>query len=143
MEDFEFRNKALNDVEQEIEQRLRPVEFSDFAGVAFISYADPAKGDLYKEYLAPAGIEPAKQILAEHPEAAIELTKSGFGITLIPKWAVESHLSSKALLARSLTPSGIYFEWKAVRLKDRPAPRYQQEFVKLMIAKKVAIPRDE
>jgi len=32
MEDFEFRNKALNDLEPEIEQRLRPVEFSDFAG---------------------------------------------------------------------------------------------------------------
>lgn len=111
---------------------------SDFESVHLISYTDPVKGDLYRQYLAPAGIEPAKRIVAEHPDAAVELVKSGFGITLIPLWAVEGHIKSGALCARSFTRQGIYFQWAVISLKARIPPKYQDAFVQMIIDRNLA-----
>lgn len=110
----------------------------DFEGTNLISYQDPIKGDLYNDYLAPAGIEPAKLIRAEQPEAAVELIKSGFGISLFPKWAITSYLKSGVLCGRSFYKKGVYFEWKAIQLKENNVPAYQNEFIRLVAENNIA-----
>ena len=89
---------------------LRPFLMpQDFEDTDLISYAEPEKGDFYHDYLKPAGIEPAKLIRAEQPEAAIELVKSGFGISFFPRWAVQSQLDSGIIFARSFTKKGVFY----------------------------------
>ncbi|MDY6905101.1 MAG: LysR family transcriptional regulator [Thermodesulfobacteriota bacterium] len=104
----------------------------DFEGTNLISYQDPIKGDLYNDYLSPAGIEPAKLIRVDQPEAALELIKSGFGISLFPKWAIKPYLASDVLCGRSFSKQGVYLEWKAIWLKGKTIPIYQDEFVRLI-----------
>lgn len=104
----------------------------DFKGQTLISYQDPIKGDLYNDYLVPACIEPAKLIRAQQPEAAIELIKSGFGISLFPRWAIRSYLESGSLCGRSLDRQGLSLVWKAIRLEGRKVSVYQKEFVRLI-----------
>lgn len=110
----------------------------DFEGTNLISYQDPIKGDIYNDYLSPAGIEPAKLIRADQPEAAVELIKSGFGISLFPKWAIKSHLASGVLCGRSFSKQGVYLEWKAIQLKGKAIPAYQHEFVRLIVDKNIS-----
>jgi len=110
---------------------------ADFEGINLISYHDPIKGDLYNDYLSPAGIEPAKLIRTDQPEAAVELIKSGFGVSLFPKWAIKSYLASGVLCGRSLSKKGVYMEWKAIHLKGKKIPTYQNEFIRLIAEKNI------
>jgi LysR family transcriptional regulator for metE and metH len=110
----------------------------DFKGVNLISYQDPLKGDLYTDYLAPAGIKPAKLIRAEQPEAAVELIKSGFGISFFPKWAINSYLKSGVLCGRSFYKKGVHLEWKAIQMEGNAVSAYQNEFIRLVAENKIA-----
>lgn len=111
---------------------------TDFEGTNLISYQDPIKGDLYNDYLSPAGIEPAKLIRADQPEAAVELIKSGFGISLFPRWAITSYLKSGVLCGRSFSKQGVFLEWKAIQLKGNKIPAYQNEFIRLVAENNIA-----
>jgi LysR family transcriptional regulator for metE and metH len=109
----------------------------DFEGTNLISYAEAEKGDFYHDYLKPAGIEPAKLIKAEQPEAALELVRSGFGISFFPRWAVQTQLDSGVIFARSFTKKGVFFEWKAITLKNSAMPIFQQDFIRLILESRI------
>jgi LysR family transcriptional regulator for metE and metH len=113
------------------------VSTDDFTGVTLISYRDPVKGDLYQYYLAPAGIKIGKSMRVEHPQAAVEMVKAGFGISLFPRWSVESQLKSEELYGKKFTKKGVHLTWGVASLKDAKPPAYQKEFVNLIVGKEV------
>jgi LysR family transcriptional regulator, regulator for metE and metH len=113
------------------------VRADDLAGVTLISYRDPVKGDLYQYYLAPAGIRIEKSMKVEHPQAAVEMVKAGFGVSLFPRWSVETQLKSGELHGHRFTKKGVHMTWGAASLKDASIPAYQKEFVNLIVGKDV------
>ncbi len=108
------------------------LNLEDFRGSRLITYADPIKGDLYRDYLAPFGIEPDKIIKVEQPEAAIELVRNGFGISVFPRWAIKGFLDSGELVARSFTKKGYFLEWYVLHRSDIQLAPYHHEFIRLM-----------
>ncbi|MBA4367573.1 MAG: hypothetical protein C0403_08030 [Desulfobacterium sp.] len=114
------------------------LEIQDLADLTLLVSRDTVKGDLYEYYLAPAGIRVAKVIKAEHPQAVIELVKSGFGVSLLPRWSVASYLKSGEIHGRSLTKKGMYMTWEAASLSAAEPSAFQQEFINLIIDRRVA-----
>lgn len=108
------------------------LNLTDFQGKNLISYTDDVKGDLYRDYLAPVGIEPAKIIRVNQPEAALELVKNGFGISVFPRWTIKAAMKSKEICARSFTKKGFFMQWKVVCWKKSDIPSHHREFIRLM-----------
>ncbi len=113
------------------------LEIEELSELTLVVSRDTAKGDLYEYYLAPAGIRVAKVIKAEHPQAVIELVKAGFGVSLLPRWAVASCLESGEIQGRSLTKKGVYMTWEAASLRAVDPPAFQQEFINLIIDRRL------
>jgi LysR family transcriptional regulator for metE and metH len=109
----------------------------DFAGVTLISYRDPVKIDLYQHYLAPLGIKIGKSMKVEHPQAAVEMVKAGFGISLFPRWSVTTQLKSGELHGQRFTKKGVHLTWGAATTKDANATAFQKEFLNLIAGKKI------
>ncbi|AFM23935.1 LysR family transcriptional regulator [Desulfomonile tiedjei] len=110
----------------------KTVHESDFEGVTMISLVEKSKDLLYQYYLAPAGIKIRQFMTIEQPQAIIDLVRSGFGIALFPRWSVKKFLKSGELCASSLGQGGVRLEWRAVYLKSKKFPVYQQEFLRLV-----------
>lgn len=112
----------------------------DFEGKDLITYTDEVKGDLYQDYLAPAGVTPNRVIRADQPEAALELVKTGFGISVFPRWTIRAALEAGEVEARSFTKKGFFMEWKAVSWSDGDLPAYHREFIRMMRESGHALP---
>ena len=52
--------------------------------------------------LEPHHIQLASVTVVEQPEAIIELVKSGFGVSILPRWSVERDIEAGDLVARRL-----------------------------------------
>jgi LysR family transcriptional regulator for metE and metH len=113
------------------------ISTDDFADITLVSYKDPVKVDLYQHYLAPAGIRIGKLMRVEHPQAAIEMVKAGFGVSLFPRWSVEAQLRSGQLHGKKLMKKGVQLTWGAASINDDNAPLYQKEFINLIAGKDV------
>jgi LysR family transcriptional regulator for metE and metH len=117
-------------------RQRRYVEARDFAGENLFVYDLPDKEiTVLREVLVPAGVTPKRFSRVQLTEAIIELVKSGLGISVLARWAVRPYLKSGELAAVSLTKKGFYRNWRAVLLKDEPAPDYIMAFIKLLANK--------
>lgn len=112
------------------ESYLTPLDFSDYP---IIVYSVPLEENLiFQKVLGPAGITPKKIYKVMLTEAILEMVKAGLGIGVLAKWAVAPNLKDRSLKGIRLTKRGFYRDWNAVTLKNPPAPRYIQEFIKLL-----------
>ena len=68
----------------------------------------------------------------EQPEAIIDVVRSAFGIAVFPRWSVQRFLNNGELCASSFGQEGVRMEWRAVFLKSKQFPVYQQEFLRLL-----------
>jgi LysR family transcriptional regulator for metE and metH len=114
------------------------ISTDDLVDITLISYRDPVKIDLYQHYLAPAGIKIGKSMRVEHPQAAIEMVKAGFGVSLFPRWSVETQLKSGELNGKKFMKQGVHLTWGAATINDDNAPVFQKEFINLLFGKDVA-----
>ncbi len=113
--------------------RFQPfIEFEDFKGLSLISHSDKAHNSFYQRALKPLKIEPKRYMTIAQPQAIVEMVESGFGVSIVPKWAVQSALEGRSICALPVTKKGLPLEWKANFLKNKSAPFYQQEFVNLI-----------
>ncbi len=113
--------------------RFQPfVRFEDFEGISIISHSDKTNNPFYQQALKPLKIEPKRFMTISQPQAIIEMVESGFGVSIVPKWAVQSALEERSICALPVTKKGLPLEWKANFLKNNAAPFYQQEFVNLI-----------
>jgi LysR family transcriptional regulator for metE and metH len=111
---------------------VRKVRETDFEDITVISLVEKAKDVLYQYYLVPAGVRVRQFMTVEQPEAIIDLVRSAFGIAVFPRWSVQRFLDSGELCASSFGQEGVRMEWRAVFLKSKQFPVYQQEFLKLV-----------
>jgi len=110
--------------------RLEP---ADFAGQHLILYS-AARDDSYTftRILTPAGVEPGRVSAIPLTEAILEMVKAGLGISVMPRWAIEPALATGTVRAVRIMRRGVYRSWMAVRLRDRPEPRWQRAFIELL-----------
>lgn len=94
----------------------------------------PPKDDctVLKEILEPAGISPRKIQEVMLTEAIIEMVIAGLGVAWLPGWAAAPQLAAGAVVGLPLTAQGFHRTWSAAQLRDRTAPVYLQEFIRLL-----------
>ena len=91
----------------------------DFLNEPFVSYGiQPERGFENDLLFSPANLVPTKIIKAGVTEAVVELVRSGFGLGILSQWAVRGHLKNGTLIARRLTPDGLFVTWQALIRKD-------------------------
>jgi len=104
----------------------------DFQGVRLLSYSEKRKNSFYQNRLKPNGIEPDRFMTVNQPHAIIEMVISGFGMSVFPRWAVNSSLESQGLTALPITKKGLPLTWNIASLKKSTMPVYMSEFINLV-----------
>ncbi len=103
----------------------------DFKESNLISHTD--KGSRIRELvLKPNGIEPKRFMCVGQPHAILELVSAGLGVSIFPRWAIQTDTTNKPLVARPISKSGLPITWSAVSLKSANVPIFQQEFVRII-----------
>ncbi|MEW6322590.1 MAG: LysR substrate-binding domain-containing protein [Acidobacteriota bacterium] len=109
------------------------IEPQDFADEHLIIYkADRRDSYTFTRILTPAGVEPARVSQVPLTEAILELVKAGLGVGVMARWAVEPSIRAGTVHATRITRRGVFRQWSAVTLRDRPEPRWQREFITLL-----------
>ncbi|MBI4965722.1 MAG: LysR family transcriptional regulator [Desulfomonile tiedjei] len=110
----------------------KTVSEADFEDITLISLVEKSKDLLYQYYLVSAGVRIRRFMTIEQPAAIIDMVRSAFGVALFPRWSVKTFLNSGELCASSLGQGGVRVEWRAVFLKSKQFPMYQEAFLKLL-----------
>ncbi|MDO4697518.1 MAG: LysR family transcriptional regulator [Pasteurellaceae bacterium] len=95
-------------------------EAEDFREETLIHYPVPDDMlDLLRKVLRPAGINPARRT-SELTIAIIQLVASRRGVAALPYWAVKPYLERGYVVARKITPKGLYSNlYGAMRESDK------------------------
>ncbi len=79
-----------------------------------------ARLDLFRRFLEPAGVEPARVRTSELSLMILELVKSGRGVTALPNWVLATPVSQKKIVALRLGNQGLWSTlYAAIRDADR------------------------
>jgi LysR family transcriptional regulator, regulator for metE and metH len=114
---------------------LRP---QDFVGQTLFSYAELSTTCLYLKILQPAGVRPKEASAIPLTEAILELVKAGQGITVLPRWAVETYLGNGEYRALSITSHGLSRRWYAAVRRMKKSPDYLAAFLEALRIEAVA-----
>lgn len=106
--------------------------YEDFRGDNLLCHAEKEKSRLYQIFLKPRGIEPRRFMTIGQPQAIIEMVAAGFGIAIMPRWAVKSALDANAITARPLTKGRLPLTWWAASLKNNQPPVFQEGFIHMV-----------
>ena len=105
----------------------------DFAREHVILYnMDRRDSFIFAHILTPAGVEPARVSEVMLTEAILELVKAGMGVSVMARWAVDPAARAGLVRTVRITRRGILRTWSAARLRERPEPEWQREFVALL-----------
>ncbi|MFL5613362.1 MAG: LysR family transcriptional regulator [Gemmatimonadaceae bacterium] len=97
-----------------------------------LTYSRPDESTVYRRVLAPAGVSPRQITPIQLTEAMIELVKSGMGVGVLARWAVQRELDSGALVASSLGPDGVRRRWRVATRAAGATPAYLAAFVEFL-----------
>jgi len=120
-----FSYEALLAMPRKHPLAARPwIEPADLAGETLITYpVDRSRLDVFKSFLEPAGVEPARVRTAELTTMMIQLVASGRGVVCLPNWALHEYLERDYVVARSLGEEGVWPTlYAAVRSDQADAP---------------------
>lgn len=108
------------------------VEPEDLAEETLICYpVDRDRLDIFKNFLDPAAVEPARVRHAELTTMMIQLVASGRGLVCLPNWALYEYLRRDYVVVKSLGEEGVWPTlYAAVREDQRQAP-FIQGFVEI------------
>jgi LysR family transcriptional regulator for metE and metH len=107
-------------------------EPQDFVDETLLLFPPKTDSSLLNEILAPAGVVPRRIQEVTLTEAIIDLVQGGMGVAAMARWAVAPQLASGAVVGLPLTPEGFHRNWAAAQLREKCAPSYLKEFVKLL-----------
>jgi LysR family transcriptional regulator for metE and metH len=97
-----------------------------------LTYSKPDESTVYRRVLAPAGVSPRQITPIQLTEAMIELVKSGMGVGVLARWAVQRELDSGALVGASLGPEGVRRRWRVATRAAGATPAYLAAFVEFL-----------
>ena len=115
------------------------VRAEDFAEEHLLVYTSVTDTTLFKKVLSPAGITPRQVSKVPLTEALLEMIRAGVGISVMARWAVAPHVAAGTIRAIPLTKTGLRRRWVAAMLKNKAAPRYLLEFVRLLADNSVLV----
>jgi LysR family transcriptional regulator for metE and metH len=107
-------------------------EPQDFAEETLFLYPPKSDSSLLNEILTPAGITPRRIQEVMLTEAIIEMVRGGLGVATVARWAAGPQLASGAVIGLPLTDQGFRRSWAAAQLRDKQAPTYLGEFIRLL-----------
>ena len=110
------------------------LELRDFNRARIISMASEDQDILLNKYLKPHGVKPDLFMTIEQPEGIKALVSRDFGISLLPKWSVETELKTMALCGVPITAEGMHVTWNAARLTTQASAPFHETFIQLCIA---------
>jgi LysR family transcriptional regulator, regulator for metE and metH len=113
------------------------------AGKSYVAMCDLAEENLFvfppkddstllMKMLAPAGVTPRRVQEVMLTEVIIEMVRGGMGVASMATWAVAPQLASGALIGLRLTEQGWRRTWSAAQVRDKNAPPYVEEFIRLL-----------
>jgi LysR family transcriptional regulator for metE and metH len=111
----------------------------DFAQEHLLIYTSIEETMVFKKVLGPAGVSPRQISKVQLTEALLEMIKAGVGIGVMAKWAVAPQIEAGAVRAIQLTKKGLRRRWVAAMLKNKAAPPYLTEFVRLLADNSVLV----
>jgi LysR family transcriptional regulator for metE and metH len=107
-------------------------EPQDFAEETVFMFPPKTESSLLNEILAPAGVVPRRIHEVMVTEAIIEMVRGGLGVAALARWAVAPQLASGAVVGLPLTAHGFYRAWSTAQLREKQAPAYLQEFIRVL-----------
>jgi LysR family transcriptional regulator, regulator for metE and metH len=114
-------------------------EPQDFAEETLFLYPPKTESTLLNQFLMPAGISPRRIQEVMLTEAIIEMVRGGLGVAAVARWAAAPQLASGAVVGLSLTAEGFRRSWSAAQLRDKQAPAYLQEFIRLLAENPISV----
>ncbi|BFU59387.1 MULTISPECIES: LysR family transcriptional regulator [Rodentibacter] len=103
-------------------------EAEDFADETWVTYPVPDDMlDLLRKVLKPKGINPVRRT-TELTIAMIQLVASRRGIATVPYWAALPYLEKSYVVARKVTPEGLYSNLYAAIRKEDEGIAYLEDF---------------
>jgi len=108
------------------------VRAEDLGGETLICYpVDRERLDVFKNFLEPAGVEPARVRHAELTTMMIQLVASGRGVVCLPNWALHEYLQRNYVVAKSLGEEGIWPTLFAAVRRDQATAPFIEGFVEI------------
>lgn len=97
---------------------------SDLAEETLIAYpVDRSRMTVFKGFLDPAGVAPAKVRTAELTAMMVQLVGAGRGVACLPNWALHEYKQRNYVVACSLGEEGVWPDlFAAVRAEERDRP---------------------
>ena len=92
----------------------------------------PVESFTVQKILRPADVQPARVRFIQLTEAILEMVKADLGVSVMPRWAVQSAISRNDIRAVRITAKGVHRQWSAVTLNAGNEPPYLGEFLKLI-----------
>ena len=103
----------------------------DLAGERLLTYDAPREElDVFRKFLWPGGVEPARTQRVPLTEAMVELVAAGVGVTALATWALKPDDAKIRIL--KLGPRGVQRVWRAVHLRTRAGLGPIQQFVSVV-----------
>jgi LysR family transcriptional regulator for metE and metH len=110
--------------------KARSVRARDLASQTLLHYSvPPGQSSVFKRFLAPAGVTPARVMNLELTEAILELVRARHGVAILASWAVRPEVEAGRLVAVPLAPRPVRRRWYAAARRQQAALPYVQEFI--------------
>ena len=114
------------------------IRIEDFSLNTLITHAEKTHNRFYQLVLAPRGIEPQRFMAVGQPQAIVDMVAAGFGIGILPHWAVAHSLDANGLAARPIGAGGFPLTYRAAYLRNRRIPVFQEAFIDIVRQTKIA-----
>jgi LysR family transcriptional regulator for metE and metH len=106
------------------------LEPEDFSAQTLITYpVSQQKLDVFKRFLHPHQIQPQTIRYSELTLMMLQLVESGRGLSVLPKWLIQSQPEFSHLPTKSLGKDGIWSTLHAATLKTQQHQPYIQDFI--------------
>ena len=105
------------------------VDVSDFSG-QHVLHAVPAELNVFlQRVLTKARVSPRRVSHLQLTEALIEMVKADLGVAVLARWAAAPHLADGQLRSLRIGRRGVWREWSAALLRDRPKEPFLRAFL--------------
>jgi LysR family transcriptional regulator for metE and metH len=102
----------------------------DFEKETLITYpVETERLDIFKHFLNPAGISPAKIRHSELTLMMMQLVASGRGLCCLPNWALTEYTNRQYVMTKSLGEEGVWCKLYLAIRKDQRENAYMEDLI--------------
>ncbi|WP_181161421.1 LysR family transcriptional regulator [Maribrevibacterium harenarium] len=102
----------------------------DFVNETLITYpVESERLDIFKHFLTPAGVNPARIRHSELTLMMMQLVASGRGVCCLPNWAMTEYTNRQYVLTKSLGEEGVWCKLYLAIRKDQKDNAYMEDLI--------------